>query len=188
MTTTKITLRFQSSDGSKWNRRYTTLSGASQAAVKQIGATPTFGSDYAASDDGVCVVRVSGASLSELVPALEPLPVEDIAVVEAPVVVSEVEDLGAVRETAPRKGVRPGTKAADLLAFLIATPGSFDEVNEAVVQAGKFPSASEARDWCRYVLRQAGTQQGDNCYVIPGRPEPITITKKSGGRRQVKLA
>jgi hypothetical protein len=81
-----------------------------------------------------------------------------------------------------RKGIRPGTKAADLLAFLIATPGDFDTVNEAAVQAGKFPNPSEARDWCRYVLRQAGEQLSSDCYRLPGRADPITITKKSGGR------
>jgi hypothetical protein len=88
------------------------------------------------------------------------------------------------REVDPKKkGIRPGTKAADLLAFLVATPGTFDEVNVAAVQAGKFPNASEARDWSRYVLRQAGEHQADERYLLPGRPEPITITRKSGGRQ-----
>jgi hypothetical protein len=95
-------------------------------------------------------------------------------------------EVGAAQEvqaTAKKKGIRPGTRAADLLAFLIATPGSFDEVNEAAVKAGKFPNVSEARDWCRYVLRQAGELVAENCYRLLGRSEPITITKKKGGRQ-----
>jgi hypothetical protein len=86
-------------------------------------------------------------------------------------------------EPAKKKGVRPGTRAADLLAFLVATPGNFDEVNEAAVKAGKFPTAGEARDWSRYVLRQAGELVGEETYQLPGRAEPITITKKKGGRQ-----
>jgi hypothetical protein len=103
------------------------------------------------------------AAKAEIVPAPEPTAIAQVA--------------------AKVKGVRPGTKAADLLAFLIATPGDFDTVNEAAVRAGKFPSLSDARDWARYVLRQAGELVAEQTYRLPGRAEPITITKKSGGRK-----
>ena len=213
MTKPKITLRFLSSDGSKWTKRFTTLAGASAAAIKAIGETPTFGSDYAVSDDGVCTVRVSGASLAQLFPATEraaekatarlaesepedrgaenPDPFKQTAPVgtfpppEPEETVTQTEVRGAENPDPPakRKGIRPGTKAADLLAFLVNTPGDFDTVNEAVVRAGKFPNASEARDWSRYVLRQAGELVGEETYQLPGRPSPITITRKSSGGR-----
>jgi hypothetical protein len=175
----KITLRFQSSDGTKWTKRFVTLAGASAAAIKQIGATPTFGSDYAVSDDGICVVRVSGATLAELFPteAKEPAPrPEDAAA--APEAETPVGDL----PTTVKRGVRPWTKAARVLEVLQSTLGSFDAVSEAIVAAGLFSSASEARDWARYVLKQAGTATGEpDTYRLPGRDAPITITKKSGG-------
>lgn len=116
------------------------------------------------------------AAKAEIVAATEPT-VEEVVAVE-PTAIAQV--------AAPKvKGVRPGTKAADLLAFLIATPGDFDTVNEAAVQAGKFASLSDARDWSRYVLRQAGELVAEQTYRLPGREAPLTITTRKGGRKAV---
>ena len=63
-----IKLRFQSSDGHRWGARFTTLAGAQKKAAYHLGETPTFGRGYAVSDDGVCTVRIEGATLAELFP------------------------------------------------------------------------------------------------------------------------
>jgi hypothetical protein len=110
-TAPKITLRFLSSDGSKWTKRLTTLAGASAAAIKAIGETPTFGSDYAVSDDGVCTVRVSGASLAQLFPATE----RAAEKATARLAESEPEDRGAenpdpFKQTAPVGTFPPATE------------------------------------------------------------------------------
>jgi hypothetical protein len=77
----------------------------------------------------------------------------------------------------------PPAPKEQVRSISISHTGNFDEVNVEMVKAGLFPNASEARDWSRYVLRQAGEQLSSDCYRLPGRPEPITITKKKGGRQ-----
>jgi hypothetical protein len=56
-------------DGSSRTRRFKTLGGARKFAQAYVGQRPTFGSDYAVSDDGIGTVRVFGdATLREIFP------------------------------------------------------------------------------------------------------------------------
>lgn len=61
-----IKVKYRAVDGFSKSRRFKTLKGANAFAVKWVGATPTLGSNYAVSDDGVGKVMVEGCSLSEL--------------------------------------------------------------------------------------------------------------------------
>ena len=69
MTEIKVTIR--SVDGGCQTRKYKKLVNASQWARAMLGNYPTFGSNYAVSDDGICTARVQGATLAELFPGAE---------------------------------------------------------------------------------------------------------------------
>jgi hypothetical protein len=67
-----ITVRYQAIDGYKQSRRFKSLDGARRYAAERVGATPTIGSHYAVSDDGVGKVTVNGATIHDLFPNVEP--------------------------------------------------------------------------------------------------------------------
>ena len=68
--TTIITVRYYSVDsyGRATARKFKTLAGAHKFAASMVGRFPTFGSNYAVSDDGVGKVTVQGCTLRELFP------------------------------------------------------------------------------------------------------------------------
>ena len=65
-----ITLYYESIDsyGKVTKRKFKTLHGAQKAAYQRVGASPTLGSYYAVSDDGVGKITVDGCTLAELFP------------------------------------------------------------------------------------------------------------------------
>ncbi len=63
-----IVVTVRSVDGHRKKRTFKTLFGAAKWAQEWVGRSPTLGSGYAVSDDGVCVVEVSGATLNEVFP------------------------------------------------------------------------------------------------------------------------
>lgn len=67
-----ITLWVSSVDAQEPRRRtYKTLQGAQAFAYQYVG-TPTLGSTYAISDDGVGKIECEGCTLEELFPTAEP--------------------------------------------------------------------------------------------------------------------
>lgn len=63
-----IKVRYSSCDGFSVTRRFKTLAGAQRFAQEYVGTHPEIGATYAASGDGIGVIRASGASMSELFP------------------------------------------------------------------------------------------------------------------------
>lgn len=66
----KITIRYAASDGFAQVRSFYTLRLARAYAADRVGERPELGADYAVSYDGIGTVRVDGASLQDLFPAL----------------------------------------------------------------------------------------------------------------------
>ena len=64
-----VTLWASSIDAQEPKKRtYRTLRGAQQYAYQRVGVSPTLGSYYAVSDDGVCKIECEGCTLEELFP------------------------------------------------------------------------------------------------------------------------
>lgn len=94
--TTKISIRYSTVDGYKETRKYTTLDGAREFAVKMLGEHPERGMDYAISGDGISKIdNLKGCTLDDLFPA--PV-VEDEA--------SEIEDLADEMEDGEQEEAR----------------------------------------------------------------------------------
>ena len=66
--TRNITITYRSIDGAKKARTYKTLAGAQRFAHKWVGSTPTLGSWYAVSWDGIGRISAEGCTLQELFP------------------------------------------------------------------------------------------------------------------------
>ena len=64
--TRKITLRYESVDGFREAKKFTTLKGARAYAKRRIGNPFDIGSYYAVSADGIGRLEAEGASLAEL--------------------------------------------------------------------------------------------------------------------------
>jgi hypothetical protein len=63
-----VTLSFATVDGVRKILSYDSVEAARVAAHDWVGEAPTFGSDYAISDDGVVRVSVNGATLTDIFP------------------------------------------------------------------------------------------------------------------------
>lgn len=61
-----ISVSVSSVDGAFKSKQCVSLSEARKFAVYYVGDRPDIGSSYAVSEDGICVVRVTGCSLEEL--------------------------------------------------------------------------------------------------------------------------
>lgn len=64
----QITVRYRSIDRFSETRSFKTLKGARKYVVRRVGEHPEIGCGYAASGDGVGVLRVEGCLLSDLFP------------------------------------------------------------------------------------------------------------------------
>jgi len=64
-----IIVTYSSIDRCRVTRRYRTLDGARAFAQEYVGRSPSIGSSYAVSDDGVGKITVRGADLADLFPA-----------------------------------------------------------------------------------------------------------------------
>lgn len=63
-----IIVIYRSADRCYIKNKYATLRGARTFAQRYVGPTPTLGSNYAVSDDGIGTIYVEGCSLRDLFP------------------------------------------------------------------------------------------------------------------------